>query len=87
MSDLVGNPEDRFSHNEALFICNFQNLSFKTKISISRTCSFQPQNYLCCLSYDEGTILEKKIKNKQINEVEMHLKFVVITFTHVFLVL
>ena len=23
MSDLVGNPEDRFSHNEAQFVCLF----------------------------------------------------------------
>ena len=31
MSDLVGNPEDRFSHDEAHFVCRFQGIVYIDK--------------------------------------------------------
>ena len=41
MSDLVGNPEDRFSHNEAHILCIFQTASISEGFSNEEYIQYQ----------------------------------------------
>ena len=52
MSDLVGNPEDRFSHNEARLISNFVFSAFivivpNIQFSLAQLLSVDVQTGLC----------------------------------------
>ena len=69
MSDLVGNPEDRFSHNEA-------HLGSKQQRFLSGCAVVQADLLLCCLHMTKN-VLSHGVANKQ-STFQNHLIFLLI---------